>query len=81
MALKELGTGLHSLQDIYAHADEYVSNVAGIYSHAHPRNLINRGPNLADDREIDETRIVKTEKKTREYLDKFNKETRKCDQF
>ena len=30
-ALKELGTGLHAIQDIYAHADEFVSDKAVIF--------------------------------------------------
>jgi len=30
-ALEELGTGLHAIQDIYAHADEFVSNKAVIF--------------------------------------------------
>ena len=42
-AMWQLGTGLHSLQDVDAHSDAYVHQVAGIYYHSPTGNADNPG--------------------------------------
>jgi len=76
-ALKNLGIGLHSLQDVYAHTDELVSEgLLGIYSHADPRNPINQGKNRADDPEYQPVRLDSTKNASKVYLERYLEATR-----
>jgi len=74
-ALKNLGQGLHALQDVSAHEDEYVSKSWYGYSHADPRNPFNNGPNLADDFVPDSERAQTVERDTKDYLNRFKEGT------
>jgi len=74
-ALKNLGIGLHSLQDVYAHTDELVSK--GLYdSHADPRNPFNNGKNLADDPKYRPVRFETTKNASKAYLERYLEATR-----
>jgi RHS repeat-associated protein len=73
-ALKELGTGLHALQDAYAHME----NIDGLVSYdydgsyyAHDSPWYNGKENLADDPKFMPGRVGATEKATRAYLKRF----------
>lgn len=74
-ALENLGQGLHALQDISAHVDEYVSKSWYGYSHADPRNPFNNGQNLADQYIPESTRAQTLENDTINYLNRFRKGT------
>jgi len=67
-ALKALGTGLHSLQDIDAHADQFVNQTLGIYHHLGPNgeNADNPG-----DPQSPNSRLLNTQSATMGYLDSF----------
>jgi RHS repeat-associated protein len=76
-ALNELGTGLHSLQDAYAHADDYVSDFIGIKYHASPFNPLTLfQTNRADNSHTDPDRIRDTELATKNYLDIYLEATK-----
>ena len=71
-ALMELGKGLHSLQDIFAHTDDFVRDFLGISYHASEINLFTLGqPNQADNPLVDRNRIRITERATKVYLDTY----------
>ncbi len=70
-ALKELGIGLHALQDIFAHNEEFQED-NGIFFY-HDQLLLNLKPNLADDIKTQPKRLDDTKEETDRYFDRFNK--------
>jgi len=71
IALDELGTGLHALQDVYAHTHDYQENIGGLYFH--DSYELTGKPNMADNPAVDKYRIKQTEDATKAYLKEFIK--------
>ena len=78
-ALNELGVGLHALQDVSAHTDEYVHDMWYGKSHSDPKNPFDNGDNLADDPSVNPERYAKVKEDTINYLNRFKEATKtKC---
>ena len=72
-ALIYLGVGLHPLQDIYAHSDDYVGREAGRWSHVGivPGNTVPKNEYDADDPINRRAALSSTRTATYEYIKKF----------
>jgi len=78
-SLEHLGMGMHALQDVYAHSDEFVGRLSGKWSHynAGPLGSVprDRAGTLADDPKVPgqdgRNRVVETQNATYQYLDRF----------
>jgi len=75
-ALEHLGMGLHALQDVYAHSDEFVGRSAGRWSHiVTPLGSVPKRGKQADDPDVPglnrRDRLNETKKATDQYIDRF----------
>jgi len=81
-ALEHLGAGLHALQDVYPHSDEYVGREGGRWSHHNiiwiPGGTVPDGPITGSDVDEPEKRteaLNQTKEATKQYLQEFIKAT------
>ena len=78
-SLEHLGMGMHALQDVYAHSDEFVGRLIGRWSHYNAGSLgsvpRDRAGPFADDPKVPgrdgRNRVVETRNATYQYLDRF----------